>query len=528
MANGGTALLGSSKTAHGKLLFEAAQALEGRLPMTGDKAVELVRAVKGSALAAEATNQLVRDISIPLTGGLEGREGGLPQLAADIREASKKSDLAIRELTRVLLDLPRLLRDVQSQGQQSHSYLSRQEGSSGTGETANRYTPSRLSVIRDDSNPTSSAYRNRFSYTPSLDADNRAQSAAGTYSRHGTTGVEAVSPTRNTGYRQQSQIDRISPSKVTRPSTSLGGIVARLRSPKKGSLPPLDDARSSTAGSPDIDARGSAGQGGSTGRSALDMLRRTSVRDSSSRLRRVHELDGGSGGRGTQSMDIARSDYASPSAPPHRRAGSYSPSKESVTSDHTATTSLRANGVLERDDRIQADTRQSLRKKASIISTNTVRAVSGFAPGLMSKLPPATPATSGISYVTAGDISPTVAHHRDVPRGSGSPMHPDSARSAHSYKSSVDPRFGDVRTSLDEVESSSPVSRYGLANRKTRMPDLDRTDSGATARSGADDLEQGMRQLGIGRPAAPEEQSDNGDRLEKSKLARLTSWRLKR
>ena len=547
LANASGGIIGTSNTAHGKLLLEAAQALESRLPVDSDKAIELVQAVRGSAVAAETTNQLIRDVSSRLAHTDDGLAEDRQRLAEQLREASKKSDLAVRELTRVLLDLPRLLKDVAG-----HSQSSRQEPSTGSGDGGSRYTPSRLSLIRDNSYQSAStrAYKSpglghRLSVDSYASSTARPQSSMDAYSRYGPTAGEMTSPPRMTARRTDE--DRSSPPKTMRPSTSVGGFVARLRSPRKDSLPPIDDLGSNTTHSPDYDARAVMRNGSISGRSALDVLRSTSVRDSSSRMR---QRNGGtprgdySGdmARGTQSMDVARPYNTQQESPLLSRTRSFSPSKESMTSEHTATTTTRPNlGANEdRERRLRAD--YGLRKKASVLSTstvNTVRAVSGFAPGLMGRLPPTTPATTQVSNITAGDLSPVQSRHeqQDGHRSARtSPAIPTSANRVHSHKSSIDSRYGpasgsrDVRTSLEEVEPSSPMSRYGLAHQDARagMPDLHRMDSGKSSRSGVEGLEGDMRRLGLGRPASRADTLAEGNGLEKSRLARLTSWRLKR
>jgi hypothetical protein len=443
----------------------------------------------------------------------------------------------VRELTRVLLDLPRLLREVQTR---NNTYSSRHEGSTITGEVSSRYTPSRLSVIQDDSYNSASAPRasplsaNRIS----VDGYARPQSVIGNYSRYAPSQVDHISPSRRSG--QQAPHEEVLPSKGMRPSTSLGGFDARLRSPRKESMPAIDDSRLSVAAS---DVYAVNGETGGDGRSAVDMLRKTSMRDSTSRLRREDSRRGYSDARETQSMDVERPSHPAEETQSslHARTRSYSPSKDSMISDHTATTADRTNGRAREDGPFSA-TRHTLRKKASVISTNTVRAVSGFAPNLMGKLPPATPATTDISYVTAGDISPTVARaaqrEQAISRDGGSPAYTHSGGRTHGYRTSTDSRYSDashsgsrqVRASLDEVEPSSPMSRYGLTHRPSdaSMPGLQRTSSTVSSRSGTQDIEQGMRNLGLGRPDSRQEEQQPSAGLEKSKLARLTSWRLKR
>lgn len=109
------------ETEHGRLLFEACRALELKLgPELLEQIPELAKTLQSSARSAESVNSSIRNIvrladNANVHLDLEDTERArdeLARLTASLRDANRASDQNIRDLTRVLLDLPKLVRQV--------------------------------------------------------------------------------------------------------------------------------------------------------------------------------------------------------------------------------------------------------------------------------------------------------------------------------------------------------------------------------------------------------------------------------
>jgi len=112
-------------TEHGRLLFEACRALELKLgPEILAHVPEMNKTFHSSARASEHVNsslqdalQLINDASVGLDlDDIEKARQELVKLDVCMRDASRASDQNIREFTRIMLDLPKLLRQADKSG----------------------------------------------------------------------------------------------------------------------------------------------------------------------------------------------------------------------------------------------------------------------------------------------------------------------------------------------------------------------------------------------------------------------------
>jgi hypothetical protein len=112
-------------TEHGRLLFEACRALELKLgPEILAHVPELNKTFHSSTRTAEHVNsslrdalQLINDASVGLDlDNIEKTRQELVKLDVCIRDASRASDQNVREFTRIMLDLPKLLRQADKAG----------------------------------------------------------------------------------------------------------------------------------------------------------------------------------------------------------------------------------------------------------------------------------------------------------------------------------------------------------------------------------------------------------------------------
>jgi hypothetical protein len=112
-------------TEHGRLLFEACRALELKLgPEILAHVPELNKTFHSSTRTAEHVNaslrdalQLINDASVRLDlDDIEKARQELVKLDVCIRDASRASNQNVREFTRVMLDLPKLLRQADKAG----------------------------------------------------------------------------------------------------------------------------------------------------------------------------------------------------------------------------------------------------------------------------------------------------------------------------------------------------------------------------------------------------------------------------
>jgi hypothetical protein len=112
-------------TEHGRLLFEACRALELKLgPEILAHVPELTKTFHSSTRTAEHVNsslrvslQLINDASVRLDlDDIEKTRQELVKLDVCIRDANRASDQNVREFTRIMLDLPKLLRQADKAG----------------------------------------------------------------------------------------------------------------------------------------------------------------------------------------------------------------------------------------------------------------------------------------------------------------------------------------------------------------------------------------------------------------------------
>ena len=104
---------------HGRLLFEACRSLETKAP---DEMSEEVSSFLSTTRTSESVNTQLRsavqlatqisgNIEMDAEGVAEGVRQQLIKLTLLLREASRTSDQNVRDLTRVMLDLPKMLRE---------------------------------------------------------------------------------------------------------------------------------------------------------------------------------------------------------------------------------------------------------------------------------------------------------------------------------------------------------------------------------------------------------------------------------
>ncbi|KAI9635238.1 uncharacterized protein MKK02DRAFT_43918 [Dioszegia hungarica] len=215
----------ATKTEHGRLLLEAFRALELKLPPDLLDAVpDLVKALQSTISAQETINTSVRDslatanrtnVAIDLDNpNIDELRRDFDILLPLLREAGRASDQSIRELTRVILDLPKLLREGTKLGSTTPNTSRSAQHSSPTV----RRSESILSRSSLDSTRSPDDYSSR-----------RWQNTSGGSPVSGLSGA-----------RERRSLD------VIRSSSSMASFVSRFRrSPGKGEtmpLPPIDQS----------------------------------------------------------------------------------------------------------------------------------------------------------------------------------------------------------------------------------------------------------------------------------------------
>lgn len=226
-----TEVFSTTRTEHGRLLLEAFRALELKLPPDLLDAIpDLVRALQATILTQETINSSIRDSIVTANHTNVAIDLGNPDikllrrdfdtLLPSLREASKASDQSIRELTRVILDLPKLLREgnrVAGGGGPSS-----RPGSRGQ-------QPQSPTVRRSESIISRSSF----------DSTRSPEDARMRRWQNTTTTSGSPIPLQG-GTRERRSLD------VMRPSTSMATFVSRFRrSPGKGEmtpLPPIDQS----------------------------------------------------------------------------------------------------------------------------------------------------------------------------------------------------------------------------------------------------------------------------------------------
>ena len=111
----------SASSEHGRLLYEAARALEVKIPSELSHSVpDIGRTFGSAARSAESNNAAIRAalhmasqlcVDAEIGSDLDRILRELGALLGLLREANRKSDHNVRDLTRVLLDVPKMLRE---------------------------------------------------------------------------------------------------------------------------------------------------------------------------------------------------------------------------------------------------------------------------------------------------------------------------------------------------------------------------------------------------------------------------------
>ena len=147
----------TASTDHGRLLFEACRALDLKIPSDSPALAELLRTFTTASKSAERINAAVRTAVDLGDRVMHDRDlGQLDDLMALLREAGRASDQNIRDLTRIMLDLPRILREPRPHRESFTETTPRQS----VDYDSPRYRPRQPSPIRrseDIPRPTTSA-----------------------------------------------------------------------------------------------------------------------------------------------------------------------------------------------------------------------------------------------------------------------------------------------------------------------------------------------------------------------------------
>ncbi|ORX35991.1 hypothetical protein BD324DRAFT_629791 [Kockovaella imperatae] len=103
----------TASTDHGRLLFEACRALDLKIPADNHPALaDLLKSFASASKSAEHVNSGIRtavDVGDRLLVDADSER--LHEMLLVLREAGRASDSHIRDLTRIMLDLPRILRE---------------------------------------------------------------------------------------------------------------------------------------------------------------------------------------------------------------------------------------------------------------------------------------------------------------------------------------------------------------------------------------------------------------------------------
>lgn len=224
-----------ASTEHGRLLFEAVRSLELKLgPDALQKAPDLQRCLQASAQSCEAVNgsirqalQVINDVQVRLeVEGVARCQDDLSRLGIILRDATRSSDQNIRDLTRALLDLPKVFRSGAPPLLAPNS-RSRHEG---TGDQHDPIKPSPLSTRDEPRRWTPASPIDRF--------DDSTVRRSVDMARPSTSMAEMQSPTARYSLDSGARRAVLQPrSRDKDRSSTMSNLVAKVRSlsPKKHS-----------------------------------------------------------------------------------------------------------------------------------------------------------------------------------------------------------------------------------------------------------------------------------------------------
>ncbi|OCF41803.1 hypothetical protein I317_04409 [Kwoniella heveanensis CBS 569] len=381
--------LGSSTTEHGRLLFEAFRVLESKVGQDIlSSQPEMLRSLYSATRTSENINTILRNalhlasqiaVDAELDDPVRVREE-YSNLALLLREAGKSSESNVRDMTRILLDLPKIVRHQQNPGSTLTASTS-----GGSGLESGR-------LRRSESASLSYAYNPATQGVMSEDRARRWQpsSPSTVFDRSPLQGRWSIDSPRR-------RFD------VVRAPTSIGDAYSPLSRYSRERDRANDRAyeQEQEKGKEGVREREKSGGHGSTVSSLMSKVRAMTPR------------------KATQSprLDLSTIEASPP---------------QGQTRPRLQTSQQQQRSQLdETPDRM----RHILKKKASSMSTNTVKG-SNFMPSTSGGK-----ATTAISQVTAGDLSPTLSGHGAVGAGNGIglanivPDEPNSPMSRFSFRS---------------------------------------------------------------------------------------------
>lgn len=384
----------ASSSEHGRLLFDAYRSLESKLSQDG-LSTEVLGPLGSAAKASESVNtvlqtalNLVKQISLDAVmdeDSTKVREGH-KALTSLLREAGRASDQNVRDMTRVMLELPKLLR---------HSNGHGMPPSTSFGSVRPRRSESLAALLAHESPRHGSASVERpRRWTPS---------AASVYSEAGAYESSPLQNQFGTGTPRRS-------FDVLRASTSIGDSYSPL------------SARSSREG----------GRPGSAMSSLMNKVRNmglTPKKGASSPKSELATID--------QSPDqppapqVPMQPYALSPLPQSSSRSSLarSQSSHSSFSRSRSVSPEKASSAKSSPERLSANI---LKKKSSVASNHTVKASFPSLPSTSRGKP-----TTAISQVTAGDLTPETNAMLIHPRTTFGPEdEPNSPMSRFSFRSS--------------------------------------------------------------------------------------------
>ncbi|WVQ97405.1 hypothetical protein IAU59_004518 [Kwoniella sp. CBS 9459] len=423
---------GSSATEHGRLLFEAFRVLESKI---GHDILslnpELLRTFHSATRTSENINTILRNalhlasqiaVDAELDDPVRVREE-YSDLALLLREAGKSSENNVRDMTRILLDLPKIVRYQQTPGSaitastsggsnfgSGSSRLRRSESAS----LSHAYDPAKKGVMSEDrarrwqpSSPSSAFDRSPLQGRWSIDSPRRSFDVV----RASTSIGDAYSPLSRYSRERDRESGRL-----------------REQSQEKGKVNNGRDRES--------------GGHGSTVSSLMSKVRAMTPRKSMP----------------SPKLDLSTIE-ASPPQPPE-------PSQAQPQAQAHAYPSRSRPPIQQRaqNDESPDKMRNILKKKASSLSTNTVKG-SSFMPSTSGGK-----ATTAISQVTAGDLSPTLSGH-GVGAGNG-----------------LAAGLGDIVPD----EPNSPMSRFSFRSQRG-LSKTAAAGSGHHTRNSSDETDEGDR-----------------------------------
>ncbi|WVF70515.1 hypothetical protein IAT40_005305 [Kwoniella sp. CBS 6097] len=412
-----------STTEHGRLLFEAFRVLESKIgPDILASHPELLRAFHSATRTSENINTILRNalhlasqiaVDAELDDPVRVREE-YSNLALLLREAGKSSENNVRDMTRILLDLPKIARYQQNSGSAITSSTS---GGSVLGSGSGR-------LRRSESASLSYAYDPAKQGVMSEDRARRWQpsSPSTAFDRSPLQGRWSIDTPRRS-------------FDVARASTSIGDTYSPISrySRERDPQPERTYGQEQDTGKDNRREREKSGGHGSTVSSLMSKVRAMTPRKSMP----------------SPKLDLSTIETSPPQTQPQPKV-QPSQTRAQHRSQHN-----------ESPDRM----RNILKKKASSLSTNTVKG-SSFMPSTSGGK-----ATTAISQVTAGDLSPTTSGHGVVaatadgigdivPDEPNSPMSRFSFRSQRGLSKTASGGGGHTRNSSDETNEEAQRDRH--------------------------------------------------------------------